>query len=328
MSTAPTTVAWPDAVDEIFGGDQAVALAHVTPASGVVLTPLTNFGIRDRQGGRLTPLNSSIGMWKKLERVQQNPRVAVAYHTRKHGFSDRAEYVLVQGRAAHSSLEDRSWLERHRESWERFAGPREVGALWERWLRIYHWRVGIEIAIERLIVWPDLACRGEFEVFGVPLPSEQPAPQRAPARGTAPRINHTRAARRAARLPDTLLGWVGADGFPFVIPVRIAETDQRGIVLQTPEGLVPPGGRRAGLLAHAFARYTYGQNKRQHTGWLEMEAEERLVLYAPHTEAGYYLPWSRFLYRLGAGLVTRRGYRAAQRAGFVPSGLRQSAGRS
>jgi hypothetical protein len=187
MRATSAAVAWPDTVDEIFGGDQAVALAHVTPASGVVLTPLTNFGIRDRQGGRLTPLNSSIGMWKKLERVQQNPHVAVAYHTRKHGFSDRAEYVLVQGRAAHSSLEDRGWLERHRESWERFAGPRDVGPLWERWLRIYHWRVGIEIAIERLIVWPNLACRGEFEVFGASLPSEPPAPQRAPtepARGS------------------------------------------------------------------------------------------------------------------------------------------------
>src|SRR2546428_835216 len=91
MSTTSTAVAWPDSLDEIFGGDQAVALAHVTPASGVVLTPLTNFGIRDRQGGRVTPLNSSIGMWKKLERIQQNPRVAVTYHTRKHGFSDRED---------------------------------------------------------------------------------------------------------------------------------------------------------------------------------------------------------------------------------------------
>src|SRR5439155_10974144 len=139
-----------------------------------------------------------------------------------------------------------------------------------------------------------------------------------PARGTGPRINHARAAKRATRLPNILLGWVGADGFPFVIPVHIAETDQRGIILQAPEGLVPLGGRRAGLLAHAFARYTYGQSKRQHTGWLEMEADERRVLYAPHTEAGYYLPWSRFFYRLGAGFVTRRGYRAAQRVGFAP----------
>ena len=35
--------------------------------------------------------------------------------------------------------------------------------------------------------------------------------------------------------------------------------------------------------------------------------------------AGYHLPRSRFLYRLAAGFVTRRGYRAARRAGFVTS---------
>ena len=61
---------WPDAVDEIFASDQAVMFAHVTPARGAVLTPLTNFGVRDRQAGTLESVNSSVGMWRKLERVR------------------------------------------------------------------------------------------------------------------------------------------------------------------------------------------------------------------------------------------------------------------
>src|SRR5688500_17306242 len=105
------TIAWPQAVDDVLAGDQAVALAHVTPASGAVLTPLNNYGLRDREAGAVAPLSSSVGMWRKLDRIQKSPRVAVAFHTREHGFSDRPEYVLVQGYASPSPLSDRGWVD-------------------------------------------------------------------------------------------------------------------------------------------------------------------------------------------------------------------------
>jgi hypothetical protein len=310
-----SSITWSDDVDDLIAGDQAVVLGTVTPASGVVLTPLTNFGVRDRAAGVISPLNSSIGMWEKLARLQRNPRVAVAYHTRTHGFSDQPEFVLVQGCAQVSDLADRDWIEQHRESWERFAGPRDVGPLWERWLSVYHRRVGITIAVERVLIWPDLSCRGEPEVEGLPLPAEPAAPQRAPRNGTRPRVDHVRAARRIAARPNRLLGWVGSDGYPMIVPVTPSGTNPVGIVLEVPAGLVPRGGRRAGLVGHSFARYTYGQHKRVHSGWLEVE--DARVVYAPHTEHGYFLPWSRTAYRVGAGFVTRRGYRRARRSGFV-----------
>jgi hypothetical protein len=121
-------------------------------------------------------------------------------------------------------------------------------------------------------------------------------------------------------LPNVLLGWVGADGFPLVVPVAVAgPQEDEGIVLEAPPGLVPRDGRRAGLLAHSFARYTAGQNQRKHTGWLEAEAGKRRVLYAPHTEAGYHMPSSMLVYRLAAGYGTRRGLRGAREAGFAPA---------
>lgn len=316
MTTRP---AWSDAADEIFASDQAVGFAYTTPARGVVLTPLTNFAIRDRAHGEMEPLNSSIGMWRKLEQIERRPKVAVAYHTREHGFSRRPEYVLVQARASPRPLDDRTWIARNREAWDRFAGPRDVGPLWERWLELYHWRVGIRLDVERVLVYPDLACAGVPEVYGAPLPAEPPAPQRAPKNGTAPRVNHRRAAAHARRLPNVLLGWVGGDGYPMVVPVRVGEVRPEGVELEPARpDLVPPGGRRAGFLAHRFARYTYGQDQLRHTGWLDAGAKPGRVVYAPHTKGGWYLPWSRTAYLLLAGIGTRRGYRAGRRAGFLP----------
>lgn len=154
------------------------------------------------------------------------------------------------------------------------------------------------MAVERTIVWPDLACVGSATVQGTPLPQVPPAPQRPPRKGTRPRLDQGRAASRAARLPHALLGWVGADGFPLAVPVEVLGSEENGLRLRTPEGAVPPGGRRAGLTAHWFSRGAVGQRQRKHTGWLEAMAGAREILYAPHTQRNYSFPASKMLYRL------------------------------
>ena len=316
------TGAWPDAVDEIFGGDCVVMLAYVTPASGVVLTPVTNFAVRDRAAGTITAVNSSVGVWTKLERIRRNPHVALVFHTRKYGPQNRPEYVLVQGKASISAPVPGYPVARAA-YWERVESWRDMPPLWKAWLRVWAIRVDVAIAVERVIVWPALDCRGTSAVFGTPLPAAPPEPQRPPAGGTPPRINAARSARAAARLPDVLLGWVAADGYPFVLPVRIAGAEPGGIVIDAPEAMLPPGGRRAGLTAHWFDRaYTgplptgWGMSVRVHTGWLEPQAGERRALYAPHTKGGYAFPTSTLIYRFSAGLATRWGMRGARRAGL------------
>lgn len=82
---------WPSEADPILKGDQVVALAHRTPAQGVVLTPATNFGVHDRLSGRLL-INSSIGMWRKLKRIRQDPQVAVAFHSRFYSRTSATKY--------------------------------------------------------------------------------------------------------------------------------------------------------------------------------------------------------------------------------------------
>src|SRR4051794_29733884 len=207
-----TSSIWPDAVDEILGGDQAVMLASVTPARGVVLAPVTNFAIRDRAAGTVT-VNTSVGAWRKLERIRREPRVALAFHTRAHARTRRPEYVLVQGKARLAEP-IAGYPYTIAEAWEGAGDPLPRGRLWRRWLRVYHLRVAIEVTATRVVVWPDLACSGEPAVHGEPLPGGPPAPQAPPRGGTGPRVGLRRATRRAQRLPDALLGWVGADGFP------------------------------------------------------------------------------------------------------------------
>ncbi|MEV4254106.1 hypothetical protein AB0J52_13185, partial [Spirillospora sp. NPDC049652] len=144
------------------------------------------------------------------------------------------------------------------------------------------------------------------------LPSRPPEPHKPPGGGTAPRIDHRKASRRLTELPDTLLGWAGADGFPMVIPASVVGDDQSGILLDVPPGILPGGGRRAGLTGHSFTKYVQGQHQRVHTGWLESGPDVR---YAPHTELAYRTPPSKLVYRLEVGAAMRVAQGRARRAG-------------
>lgn len=295
-------VGWTDELDEIFAGDQAVALAYGTPADGVVCVPVANFGQRDRTFGTIA-VNTSVGMPTKLQRLRANPDVALSFHTRRHSSSNRGEHVLVQGKAALSDpvpdFPDRLGLH-----WDMFGGPRATSDLWKWWLQVHYTRVEIRITVERITAWPDLACRGDPVVRGAAPPAVAPAGQRPPAKGTGPRVDHRAAARKAAALPDVLLGWMDSDHRPVVVPVGIGDTDSTGIALHAPSGL-PEGNRRAGLLAHSFTRHTTGRSQRVHTGWLRVAGGE--ARYSPHTRKGHGLPASKTLHRLAVGWATRRG---------------------
>ena len=134
------SVTWPDEVDEVLAGDLTAALAYVTPAGGAVVTAVAPIGLRDREAGTVT-FTTSLGLGKKLERIERDPRVALAYHAREHGFATSAQYVLVQGMAT-AKLPARPRLPRDTSSArqaERFMGPPKEGRLfWDRWLQEYY----------------------------------------------------------------------------------------------------------------------------------------------------------------------------------------------
>src|SRR3954454_14492469 len=130
-------VQWPDALDEIIGGDLTAALAYVTPAGGAVATAVAPIGLRDRDPGTVS-VTTSLGFRRKLARIERDPRVALAYHAREHGHSTSGRYVLVQGSATVIKEPDREYLEFIGQQAAPFMGPRARGAFWDRCLSAYY----------------------------------------------------------------------------------------------------------------------------------------------------------------------------------------------
>ena len=309
-------VTWPDRVDEILGSDMTAALGYATPAGGAVVLAVAPIGLRDRERGTVG-FTTSLGFAKKLERIERDPRVALAYHTRAHGQSLRSEFVLVQGRAepvTEPTPEDRALVRRQAES---FLGSAKGGPFWDRWLREYYMvRIPVWVHVDRVSVWPDLLCAGPPERQGTPQPPGTPEPHRPPAKGTGPRVDVGRAYERLSKTPHTLLGHVAADGYPVVGPVELVGFDERGTELAGSPRVIPPGARRAGLLGHDYRPKLIGLTARQHTGWLE--AGDGHALYAPHSETGFVAPPNKTLLLLFNGLQAKRGVRQARRAGKLP----------
>jgi hypothetical protein len=297
---------WSDADDEIFAGDLTAALGYLTPAGGAVVTPVAPIGLRDRDAGTVT-FTTSLGFGRKLERMRTNPRVALAYHAREHGFASAPRYVLAQGDATAETEPDREMLEQQlMPASERFMGPPKKGVFWDRWLDAYYAdRVLVTVRVHRVACWPDPGCTGEPSVSGAALPEHDPTPQSPPAKGTGPRVDVDRAARRLRSLPHVLLGFQDADGYPMVVPVGVGESRPEGIAL---EGALPGGGRRAGLMAHRYEPKLIGLETRQHTGWLQDGT------YAPHTESGFRAPANKTVLLLANGFLAKRGLKKARAA--------------
>ena len=300
---------WSDADDAIIGGDLTAALAYLTPAGGAVVTAVAPIGLRDREA-RTVGFTTSLGFGRKLDRIRANPRVALAYHAREHGFATGSRFVLVQGEAHYDARPDREVLaERVQPASIRFMGPPRTGFFWSRWLKAYYAdRVLVTVRVKRVVSWPDLGRVGEPAIVGEPLASQRPDPQSPPRNGTAPRIDVARAARRLRRLPHVLAAYGDADGFPTIVPVAVGDDTAAGISLIGP---ITSGGRRAGLLGHRYEPKLIGLEARQHTGWLEDG------VYAPHTESGFRAPANKTLLLLANGYMARRGLKQARALGRI-----------
>ena len=305
-------ITWPDDVEEIIGGDLTAALAYVTPAGGSVVTAIAPIGLRDRAAGAVS-FTTSLGLGRKLERIARNPRVALAYHAREHGFATAPGFVLVQGDAQPATEPDRDYLERTvRPQAARFLGPPKEGKLfWDRWLREYYQdRIPVDVTAQRISVWDDERAASLRETLGA-APTDEPPAQEEPKQGAGPRVDVERAARRLRALDHMLLAYVGGDGYPEIVPVVVEGAGPDGIRLSSARRL-PPGGRRAGVVAHSYRPQLIGLAARQHTGWLTVDGQG--ALYAPHTESGFRAPANKTALLLANGLLAKRGLRRARRA--------------
>jgi hypothetical protein len=274
---APVT-AWSDDLDGILTGDLTAALTVTTPDGGAVAVPVTPLGLRDRAAGwtAFTTLPGSAGT---LERIGSDPRVALAYFSRAHGAATADHYVLVQGRAGFAP---------------RLPGSRGAAQ--------------VRVAAHRITAWPDLhACA--IPVTTGP-PAAAPASQTPPAGSAGSTIDGYDAVRRFRGHPHRLLSYVGGDGFPVTVPVRILGAGHDGIRITAPAGLLPHGSRRAGLLALSYGPRLSGMSTRRHTGWLTKH-RDGTATYLPYTTSGFSMPRNRVLQTVVTGFMTRRDARTA-----------------
>jgi hypothetical protein len=308
-------ITWSEEIDAILGGDLTAAFAYLTPAGGAVATCVAPIGLRDRQAGWVG-FTTSLGFGKKLERIERDPHVSLAFHAREHGTADSPRYVLVQGRAEIVPDPDEALRSLVYEQAVAFLGPVKRGRLfWDRWLREYYAvRVPVLVRVDRITTWPDLHCQGTPEVVGASAPLEPPASQDPPKHGTGPRLDSARAARRCRAKRHQLLAYRAADGYPVTIPIQVQDGGRGGIRLAAVPGLLPQGGRRAGLLAHSYRPQLIGLATRYHTGWLQADPAGT-ANYAPHTAAGFFVPPDKRLLLLANGLVAKLGVRSARKAG-------------
>lgn len=299
-------VEWPDEVDEILNGDLVVGVGTLTPKGGVALASVTTLGIRDREAGSVG-FTTSMGFGRKLERIARDPRVAMAYHTRQHGASRRAGYVLVQGRAAVRTVARARLIE----TAAACLGQLAEGRFWDWWLKTYYDdRVLVSVEVERIVWWPD--AESDAIVLGSPLPAEDASSQTAEGDVRSPRAR-LRWADRAGRKGQLLLGTVQDDGFPAILPVRASGHRGGCLAFEAARGSLPSGSRRAGVLAHDFHPGLIGLWTSTGTGWLEARAGG--ATWSPHTAHFFYAPPVKPLLLLGNGAAARWGYRQAVRSG-------------
>ena len=220
-------VCWPDEADEVIRGDMTAAVAYTTPAGGAVVVAVASCGIGQRDRG-MVGFTTSLGFGKKLERIIRDPHVALAYHARDHGFSASPRFVLAQGLASVDITPSRERLEALVPQVQRYLGEIKRGPVWDRLLREYYSeRVFVDIAVERVVSWPDLGCSGGPRVAGAGWPAP-PGPQQPPRNGTGPRVDVAQAAGRIGMLAHRVLAYRGGDGFPVVVPVQLAGTTPPG----------------------------------------------------------------------------------------------------
>jgi hypothetical protein len=222
--------------------------------------------------------------------------------------------VLTQGVAAVDLNPSRDRLEAMVPQAERYIGKVVRGRLWDHLLREYYFkRVFVDITVERVVSWADLSASGEPQLSGRSWRGAADE-QEPPKNGSGPRVDMDRVAAQIAVLPHRVLAYRGADGFPVVVPIEIGGHDGTGLRLVVPDGLLPQGGRRAGVVAHAYRPQLVGLGIRTFTGWLDVGADGTTV-YAPHTSKGFVAPPRKKLLLVSNGLFAKYGLWQARRRG-------------
>jgi hypothetical protein len=263
--------------------------------------------------------SSPVGMCGKLARLVENPRCALAFFSRDHGLGSAPGFVLVQGIAEVQREASPEFIAALHTAWPRFLPPIPDSG-WKRRLGrgYYDWRVPVRIRAERVIHWPSGWPDPGLGPPGAPSLGPAPAPQQPPARGVATRVPGRRWRKQFERSPHRLIGYVGGDRLPVVVPVTASATDA-GLDVVHPD--LPPGGRRAGYFGFWFENQLAGQGGLMATGWLDGSDGDGHRTYSIHTSTAFNVPRSMASPRTIVPLEAGVQHRIARHKGLVDRGV-------
>ena len=311
MAGAP--VRWPDEVDEVIRGDLTAAAAYVTPAGGAVVAGVCPMGLGRREAAGVG-FTTSLGFGKKLERIIADPHVALAYHSREHGFSASPAFVLAQGTASVDIRPSRERLEAIIPQGQRYVGQVMRGPVWDRLLREYYYeRVFVDITVARIAAWPDLSASGDPTVYGAAWPGP-PGAQAPPKNGTGPRVDVDRAAGgspccRTGCWPTrgpTGSRWSFRWSSPGMTRRACGWSPRTGCSARRP----PRRPARPRLPATVDRTQPPGPSP---DGWTSPATAP--PVYAPHTSKGFVAPPRKKLLLVSNGLFAKYGLWQARRQG-------------
>lgn len=291
---------WTAEVRDIVGGDLVATLATWTPGGGVSLVPVCPFGVHDPDAGTVG-MTSPLALTRKFARVRRHPHIALAFFTRDHGHGTAPGFLLLQGDAVVAdrveSERTAAFLAQH----DRFLHPAGTGRV-TRWLNREYLEQRVEVVVhaERLTRW----TTGDVVAPGTP-------PQQPPS--TPASVSRRTWRSRLGKARHVMLGYLGDDGYPVVLPVSAMGV---GDVIHVSGAVLPPGARRATLFGMWFEQRLEGQGAIEVAGWLEVGNGGAAVL-TPRRAAGFDLPRSRFSPRLLVPLGVKFVHRRAVRRGHV-----------
>ena len=206
-------VSWPDEVDRVLGGDLVAAFAYRTPAGGAVVTAVAPIGLRDRTAGTVG-LTTSLGFGLGSSSASRlDPRVALAYHAREHGFFDQPAATCSFRARASFRPQPRPGADGRRSDeistpfmGEPRRGPR-LGLAAARVLR--RPRARSPWTVERFVggLGPDLLLTGEPEVLRRAAGGRARAAAASPKNGTGPRVDLDPARRGGCH--TSRIAWLG-----------------------------------------------------------------------------------------------------------------------
>ena len=201
---------------------------HLTPAKGVVPTPMAALGPARSRGRNRDRDDRDRRCTRSLRRCAATPRSPSPSTPASTLTAAAPSSSSSRAAALFPDEPDREWLESITPQWEHFLGPRSTG-LAGAWMSDYYWvRVPIVIEVERIVALDTPFSELPPTVYGAPLPPE-PASQSTPKNGTRPRVGTQRVAADARRLPHTICSWAGGDGFPMAAEVRVVGASDEGI---------------------------------------------------------------------------------------------------